>query len=463
MRKITSLMSILLYAVSFGLLVASATSSPSTGIVCAALSMFAGLVVKLPKGSFATGATTEEDETETLVKSIKENVALITKKFDEKADATEIEKLKFQLDQLEKQHAEKLSAKQTAEIDELKAILVKQGEELTKLKTGAPNGSKEVSLHIELKDNKEALQNILKSGVGEIELKANVLRASIATNPSQLIIDGIGQLQRMKRGLYNFIRKIPVGKGNHNGTIAYIDWDEATTVKAAAMVAEGAAFPESTATFKGYTLPLRKIGDTLPVSEEFFEDQEMAAGELELFLDANVNAKIDDEIINGDNTGQRLKGIFTTVPAFTAVASGIAQANIFDLIVKVAESITSVGGAKYQPDFVAMNIVDINKLVLKKDTNGQYLFSKNLQEVPYTIIEDNNVAANTMVLGDSRFARIYEMGGVVLSKGEVNAQFTSDMMTLKARKRLAFLIRQVDTTGFRKVASISSSLTTLAS
>lgn len=394
---------------------------------------------------------------------ILEKMNLIKEKIDAKAEASEIEKLKLDYQEILRKNEAAVNEETANKLKEFNEILVKQGEELTKLKMGAPSGSKEVALHIELKDNKEALQTIVKTGVGEIEIKASVLRASIATNPSQLILDGIGQLQRMKRGLYNFIRKIPVGKGNHNGTIAYIDWDEATTVKAAAMVAEGAAFPESTATFKGYTLPLRKIGDTLPVSEEFFEDQEMAAGELELFLDANVNAKIDDEIINGDNTGQRLKGIFTTVPAFVPAASGIAQANIFDLIVKVAETITSVGGAKYQPDFVAMNIVDINKLVLKKDTNGQYLFSKNLQEVPYTIIEDNNVVANTMVLGDSRFARIYEMGGVVLSKGEVGTQFTSDMMTLKARKRLAFLIREADKTGFKKVTSISAALTTLAS
>jgi len=315
----------------------------------------------------------------------------------------------------------------------------------------------------EIKENKEVLKSIAKGGNAEVVLKADTLRASIATNPHVALVDGIGQLQRKKRSLYELFRKIPVGAGNHNGTIAYVDWDEATTVKAAASVAEGVAFAESTAKFKGYTLALQKIGDSLPVSEEFFNDEMMAAAELELFLDANVLDKVASQIVVGDNTGTNLKGLITSSPAYTAVASGIADANIYDLIAKVSEDITSVGGAKYQPDFVAMNIADINKLKLKKDSTYNYVFNFNDPRIgALNIVEDNNVTANTLYLGDSRFARIYEMGGVVVSKGYNGTDFAEDMLTLKARKRLAFLIREADKTGFRKVASISAALTTLA-
>jgi hypothetical protein len=315
----------------------------------------------------------------------------------------------------------------------------------------------------EIKENKETLRAIAKGGNAEVVLKADTLRSSIATNPHVALVDGIGQLQRKKRSLYELFRKIPVGAGNHNGTIAYVDWDEATTVKAAASVAEGVAFAESTAKFKGYTLALQKIGDSLPVSEEFFNDEVMASAELEVFLDANVLDKVASQIVVGDNTGTNLKGLITSSPAYTAVASGIADANIYDLIAKVSEDITSVGGAKYAPDFVAMNIADINKLKLKKDSTYNYVFNFNDPRIgALNIVEDNNVPANTLYLGDSRFARIYEMGGVVVSKGYNGTDFAEDMLTLKARKRLAFLIREADKTGFRKVASISAALTTLA-
>jgi hypothetical protein len=79
-----------------------------------------------------------------------------------------------------------------------------------------------------------------------------------------------------------------------------------------------------------------------------------------------------------------------------------------------------------------------------------------------SIIEDNNMADNVLVVGDRRYARIYEMAGVTVARGEVNEQFIEDSMTIKVRKRLAFLIRTADSTGFRKVTSISAALTTLA-
>lgn len=377
-----------------------------------------------------------------------------------------------------KAHEEALVAKQISEATE--SVKAEMQKEIDKVVTANKELSEQIeqlkektemgktvgkSLVEEIKEKKDELKAIAKRESGaEVVVKADTLRASIATNPHDLLLDGIGQLARKARSLYEFFPKIQVGRGNHNGTIAYVDWDEATTVKAAAMVAEGDAFPESTAKFKGYTLPLRKIGDTLPVSEEFLEDEVMAAAELDLFLSANVENVVDNQLVNGDNTGENLKGLVASVPAYTPVASGIADANIYDLCIKVMESITSTGGAKYRPDFVAMNISDINKLKLKKDANNNYVFDRQDERLAsLNIIEDNNIVANTLVLGDSRFARVYEMGGVVLSKGAVNAQFTEDMMTIKARKRLAFLIREADKTGFKKVTSISAALTTLAS
>jgi hypothetical protein len=68
--------------------------------------------------------------------------------------------------------------------------------------------------------------------------------------------------------LYDVLPKISISnKANDNGIIKYHDWDEATTARATAMVAEW-SFPESTAKFIERTIPIRKI-DTLVVTEEF--------------------------------------------------------------------------------------------------------------------------------------------------------------------------------------------------
>lgn len=341
-------------------------------------------------------------------------------------------------------------------------------EEIEVLKENGGSKMVEKSLVDEIKENKEDLKSIIKGTSNkEVVVKGTVLRSTVAGNQQAVELTDIGQLAHSKLTAYDIFRRIPVTGSNHNGVIRYYDWDEATKVRASAMVAEGTAFPESTAAWATYTIDIKKIGDTLPVSEEFFEDEAMFASELNMFLDTNVKIKRNEQIVNGDGLGENLTGIFASVDAYTPVASGIQDASIYDLMVKVSESITSVGGSKYSPDFALMNISDINKMKLKKDANNNYIIppfvSRDGKQVDTIIVlEENAVTPNTMVLGDRRYTRIYEIAGVTLSRGLVNAQFTSDLETLKARTRLAFLIRNADKGGFKKVTDISLALTTLA-
>lgn len=316
----------------------------------------------------------------------------------------------------------------------------------------------------ELKGKSQELSNLSK-GIGqEVELKALVTRAgAIGDNAAGFFLPEIGQLGHKERSLYNVLPKVLVSDGNHSGTIRYRDWDEATKVRAAAMIAEGEAFPESTAKWQWYTKDLKKVGDTIPVTEEFFEDERQAYGELDMFLNVNVNLVIDNQIVNGDNVGNNLDGLINTVPAYTAVASGIASANLKDLSIKVRNAITRERGSKYRPDMIAVSSSTMEDLVLAKDANNNYIFDENTGTLGgLSVVVDENMPDNQIVIGDRRYARIYEKGGVVLSKGTPNNQFNEDEMTLKARKRLLLLVREVDKTGFLKVTDVDAALLTLS-
>lgn len=361
----------------------------------------------------------------------------------------------------------KMNEQTEKQLEKVLLAVEKQGIAIAKMvKKDAP---KDATLKDLLAENKDILKNIAKRATAdELALKADTNIASIATNSGAYEVSGVGQLGHKKLTASTLFPVINISNDNMRSTVRYYDWDEATTVRAAAMIAEGGTFPESTAKWKGYELPVKKIGDTLPVTEEFFEDEQMFASELQLFLITNVDIKIDDQIVNGDGTGNNLTGLVASVPAYTPVASGITDASIYDLLVKVSENITTNRGSKYMPDFALMNIADINKMKLKKDANNNYVLppfvSRDGKEVSgMVIVEDNHITANTMIVGDRKYAKIYQAAGLTVSRGEVDAQFVEDMMTLKVRKRLAFLIREVDKTGFRKVTSISAALTTLAS
>jgi len=216
---------------------------------------------------------------------------------------------------------------------------------------------------------------------------------------------------------------------------------------------------------------LQKVGVSVPVSEEFTYDDEMFVAEVANFLSNDVEVKIDTDLINANGTAPNIKGLVAQATAYTAAASGISDANIYDLIVDVKRSITATGGSKFNPDFALMNIADINKMLLHKDADKNYVtppFSQGGNGVNefivagVRIIECNAITANTMVMGCSGYGKIYEEPGFYLATGYDGSDWSNDMMTMKARKRLNLLIRTSDQVGFAKVASISAALTTLA-
>jgi HK97 family phage major capsid protein len=182
---------------------------------------------------------------------------------------------------------------------------------------------------------------------------------------------------------------------------------------------------------------------------------------------ANCAVVEDTQLLTGSGVGVNWNGLYTTAPTYTAVASGIADASIYDLIVKLSESITAGHGSKYAPNFAVMNIVDINRMKLKKDVNRQYIMPPFATEGGQVIdglriFENNGLTANTMVIGDSMYATKYEVEGYNLTFGHQGTQFGEDMISMKGRKRGNLLIREADKTGFRKVTSISNALATLA-
>jgi hypothetical protein len=352
-------------------------------------------------------------------------------------------------------------------IKELDDICQAQGTQLAELKLKGESGKEETLLSVVEKNINEIKASTKKGKDHTFVVKADTLRASVVSNPNALDLKDIGQLAHRKLTVYDIFRKVPVPK-DANGVVRYVDWDAATTVRAAKAIAEGADYDQSTAKWATYTLNLEKVGDIIPMSVEMMYDAAMFAAELDNFLRVNVQIKVDTDLVSGNGATPNLNGIKNQIPNYTPAAAGIVDASIYDLIVKVREAITSSYGSKYNPDVALMNIVDINRMKLKKDQNNNYILppfysaSGNLVD-GVTVIECNSFTANTMAIGDRRFGAIYEAGDVEVETGFATGDFESDMMSLKARKRLNLLIRNVDRTGWLEVTDIDAALTTLAS
>ncbi len=376
------------------------------------------------------------------------------------------EAIKTSTDQIVKEFDEKMTAKET-EITSLKEIVEAQGVKIVEMgvKSNPLEGN---SLIKEIETHKEGLEGSVKKGRDyEFALKADTLRANVVGNPNALDLTDIGQLAHRSITVYDVFRKVPVPAGS-NGVVRYVDWDQATSIRAAKAIAEGTDFVQSTAKWKTSTLTIEKVGDIIPVSEELMYDAPLFAAELKNFLETNIAIKIDTDLVSGNGVSPNINGMKNQIPNYVPVASGIQDCSIYDLLVKTREAITSPYGGKYSPNVAFMNIVDINKMKLKKDNNDNYIMPPFVDKNGNTvngllIIECNSYAPNTMVVGDNRYGAIYEIPGILVETGYATGDFESDMMSLKAIKRLNLLIRDVDRTGWLEVTSISAALITLAS
>ncbi|MCP4065993.1 MAG: hypothetical protein GY740_22480 [Gammaproteobacteria bacterium] len=349
-----------------------------------------------------------------------------------------------------------------ASIDELTQKVA----ELKENQNGGGENQKSFTKVIE--ENTEDIFKAFENGkMHTFTIKADATTASVASNTAALRDNEISPLAVKKFSLYDLFRKVRIGK-NNNGSIVYYDWDTATTARAAAMIAEGGTFPESTVAWEQKSITIKKIGDTLPLTEEFRYDTAMFADEVNGFLNMNVRLVEDTQLLSGDGTGNNLKGVYTSAATYTAAASGISDASHYDLAVKVAENITKGKGNKFRPNVILANLTEINKMRLKKDANENYIMPPFVDRngnivAGMTVIEENGLANDTMLVGDSRYGKIYEdEAGYSLSTAYVNDDFIKDLETLKARKRMCLLIKDSEAAAWNKVTGVAAALITLA-
>ncbi len=358
-------------------------------------------------------------------------------------------------------------------VKEVKETLKTQGETLTIIKDSKAKADREVPSTIResiVKSLSKIREFAKKAGKHEtlhIDIKADTTTASVVNNTRTERIETVGQLATRRTTALDFFPTFPISPDN-DGKISYLDWDEATKARAASMKEEGGTFDESTAAWQEYSLKLKKVADIIPMTDEFMYDDSFLVNELTSFLSRNVELIADTQIVLGDGLGNNLTGMDVSMQAYSPTSSGIANASIYDLLVKVREDIEAQGGNKYRVNGAFMNIADINKMKLTKDSDGNYVMppfvTQDGQVIDgITVIENNAVQANTAYIGDITYARLYAEPGFRIERGYATGDFENGRESLRVYRRLLFLIRTVDQTGFRKVTSISGALTTLAS
>lgn len=196
------------------------------------------------------------------------------------------------------------------------------------------------------------------------------------------------------------------------------------------------------------TVSIPTIAVHTKASRQILSDAPMLQSTIDGELSYKLQLESDDQLLNGDGTGQNLTGILedSDINDVGELASGTAAGDVpAAMIDKIREAVTECQKNEYyNVNGLVLNPVDWQTLETAKATDGHYLlvaFAATAGETPTVwrvpVIVTNAIAENTFLLGDwSLGAQRYVREGVSIRTSEHHdVNFTQNAITILAEER----------------------------
>jgi len=264
-----------------------------------------------------------------------------------------------------------------------------------------------------------------------IEVKSTVTSGSTTVFPDQRpgVIPGSFEPLTVRQVL----RAIPVSSNMVNSL------REASWVNSAAEVSQGAAKKESDVTFEQYNVPITTVAHWIKISNQLLADAPAVVAYIESRLRDGLAQRIETQLINGNGTSPNLSG-FTDTGNYTAYTP-TSDDLLVDAINRVKYTMWAAGN---MPDTVIVNPADWGAMERTREgTNtGMYLYGMpgmqaGMNPFGLQIVVSNHIQTGKFIvarMADS--AVLYNRSGAVVEMGYVNADFTNNLITIRAEERL---------------------------
>lgn len=323
-------------------------------------------------------------------------------------------------------------------------------------------------------DEMESLRRSGGKGMAGFELGSFWDMRSVVGAPEQRALAQTGDLpasylqpQRIpgiQRGadLFGSLRDVlNVGVTNSDSIVYF---KETGFTNAAAAVGEATATadtsgtkPESALTFDEDTANVKTIAHWIPITRQLLWN----APEFESYVSGRLvdglRLEENDQLLNGDGTGQNLTGLLQTSGVQTLDSNGttgyfdtnpVANAGTanenYERILRARTLISTVGRAR--ANFVVLNPTDHETFLASTDANRQYFGMGPFSGAPIPtlwglrVVENENIAAGTALVGDGRQATIWDRMAATVTTGTIDKQFIRNMLTLLAEERVALTV-----------------------
>lgn len=216
---------------------------------------------------------------------------------------------------------------------------------------------------------------------------------------------------------------------------------ELAFTNSAAETAEGATKPEAALTFELVSAPVKTIAHWLKLSKQVMDDAPALASYVDTRLRYGVDLRIDQQLLNGNGTGQNIGGLAKAGnhTAFTPSSGDNA-------IDSINRAIYAVAAADYNATAIILNPADWGAIERTKTNDDAYVFGAPQKLAPtlwgLPVIATNTMTAGKFMVGAfDMAAQVWNRQGTIVEMSEADdTNFQKNLVTVRAEARLALAI-----------------------
>ena len=237
------------------------------------------------------------------------------------------------------------------------------------------------------------------------------------------------------RSLLNIVRTT-------SGSIDYAR--QVTRTNNAGVVAEGAQKPTSTYVWEQTSTPVRTIAHLAKLTRQAIDDSVQLQGEVESEMRYGLSYAEEDELLNGDGTGQHVSGLIINASAYSAPIT-LADMTLIDVL---RLALLQAELALYPTDGIVLNSMEWAAIELTKDNNGSYIFANPMQLAGprlwgKPVVSTPAMGAKKFLTGGFRLQTLYDrMEPEVVIASENADDFEKNLYTMRCEERVALAVKR---------------------
>ena len=305
------------------------------------------------------------------------------------------------------------------------------------------NESKDFRTNLTKAINEGAIENLVKgnTSAAKFEIKADMTTGADYTG-EVIAADRVPGFKFDPNRPQNMRQIIPNGSTGSD-VVRFVK--ESGYSNGAAAANEGATLGQTDFDMTATSVNVEKIGTYLRISDEMLND----TAQLTSYISNRVPAKLleveDDQILGGNGSAPNLNGLYNSGTNFDTSSSGafyqsVDSANEFDVLVA---AINQLALSNYKPNYILLNPTDFHKILLLKDSQSRYLKDQVYQGLQPSfmgvpVIINNEVNAGSFLVGDFNSCQLWIRENLSVSfHREDGTNIRDGFVTVRCQERIA--------------------------